>query len=103
MVNLIELIKNCRIMNKYIVVIEFDDLIEVDEKIYDLLCSMGHTEQLTEHSFLVATEQDVVYVRDSIKNSPYDVDSIFVITVESPAAWRKVMSDRDDIKGLLHE
>lgn len=90
-------------MNKYIVVIEFDDLIEVDEKIYDLLCYMGHTEQLTEHSFLVATEQDVVYVRDSIKNSPYNVGSIFVITVESPAAWRKVMSDNDDIKSLLHE
>lgn len=90
-------------MNKYIVVIEYNDFIEVEERIYDLLCSMGHTEQLTMHSFLIATEQDVVYVRDSIKNSPYDVDSIFVITVESPAAWRKVMSDSDDIKGLLHE
>ncbi len=73
-------------MNKYIVGIEYDELVEVDEKIYDLLCSMGHTEQLTEHSFLLATEQDVVYVRDSIKNSPYDVDSIFIISVESPAA-----------------
>lgn len=90
-------------MNKYIVVIEYNDFIEVEERIYDLLCSMGHTEQLTMHSFLIATEQDVVYVRDSIKDSPYDVDSIFVITVESPAAWRKVMSDSDDIKGLLHE
>ena len=90
-------------MNKYIVVIEYNDFIEVEERIYDLLCSMGHTEQLTMHSFLIATEQDVVYVRDSIKNSPYDVDSIFVITVESPAAWRKVMSDSDDIKGLVHE
>lgn len=90
-------------MNKYIVVIEYNDFIEVEERIYDLLCSMGSTEQLTKHSFLIATEQDVVYVRDSIKNSPYDVDSIFVITVESPAAWRKVMSDSDDIKGLLHE
>ena len=90
-------------MNKYIVVIEYNEFIEVEERIYDLLCSIGHTEQLTMHSFLIATEQDVVYVRDSIKNSPYDVDSIFVITVESPAAWRKVMSDSDDIKGLLHE
>ena len=90
-------------MNKYIVVIEYNDFIEVEERIYDLLCSIGHTEQLTMHSFLIATEQDVVYVRNSIKNSPYDVDSIFVITVESPAAWRKVMSDSDDIKGLLHE
>ena len=90
-------------MNKYIVVIEYNDFIEVEERIYDLLCSMGPTEQLTMHSFLIATEQDVVYVRDSIKNSPYDVDSIFVITVESHAAWRKVMSDSDDIKGLLHE
>ena len=42
-------------MNKYIVVIEYNEFIEVEEKIYDLLCSMGHTEQLTEHSFLVAT------------------------------------------------
>ena len=90
-------------MNKYIVVIEYNEFIEVEERIYDLLCSIGHTEQLTMHSFLIATEQDVVYVRNSIKNSPYDVDSIFVITVESPAAWRKVMSDSDDIKGLLHE
>lgn len=90
-------------MNKYIVVIEYDGLIEVDERIYDLLCSMGHTEQLTARSFLVATEQNVVYVRDSIKNSPYDVDSIFIISVKSPAAWRNVMSDSDDIKSLLHE
>ena len=90
-------------MNKYIVVIEYNEFIEVEERIYDLLCSIGHTEQLTMHSFLIATEQDVVYVRNSIKNSPYDVDSIFVITVKSPAAWRKVMSDSDDIKGLLHE
>ena len=89
-------------MNKYIVVIEYNEFIEVEERIYDLLCSIGHTEQLTMHSFLIATEQDVVYVRNSIKNSPYDVDSIFVITVKSPAAWRKVMSD-DDIKSLLHE
>lgn len=90
-------------MNKYIVVIEYNEFIEVEERIYDLLCSIGHTEQLTMHSFLIATEQDVVYVRNSIKNSPYDVDSIFVITVKSPAAWRKVMSDNDDIKSLLHE
>ena len=94
---------NIEDMNKYIVVIEYEDLIEVDERIYDLLCSMGHTEQLTAHSFLVATEQNVVYVRDAIKNSPYDVDSIFIISVKSPAAWRNVMSDSDDIKGLLHE
>lgn len=90
-------------MNKYIVVIEYNEFIEVEERIYDLLCSIGHTEQLTMHSFLIATELDVVYVRNSIKNSPYDVDSIFVITVKSPAAWRKVMSDNDDIKNLLHE
>lgn len=90
-------------MNKYIVVVEYDNLIEVDERIYDLLCSMGHTEQLTVRSFLIATEQDVLYIRDSIKNSPYDVDSIFIISVKSPAAWRNVMSDSDDIKGLLHE
>lgn len=90
-------------MNKYIVVIEYNEFIEVEERIYDLLCSIGHTEQLTMHSFLIATEQDVVYVRNSIKNSPYDVDSIFVISVKSPAAWRKVMSDNDDIKSLLHE
>lgn len=90
-------------MNKYIVVIEYNEFIEVEERVYDLLCSIGHTEQLTMHSFLIATEQDVVYVRNSIKNSPYDVDSIFVITVKSPAAWRKVMSDNDDIKSLLHE
>lgn len=90
-------------MNKYIVIIEYDGLIGVDEKIYDLLFSMGHVEQLTSRAFLLATEQDVVYVRDAIKNSPYDVDTIFVITVNSPAAWRKVMSDSDDIKSLLHE
>lgn len=90
-------------MNKYIVVIEYDDLMEVDERIYDLLCSMGHTEQLTVHSFLIATEQNVVFVRDSIKNSPYDINSIFVASVGTPAAWRKLMSDSDDIKDLLNE
>lgn len=33
-------------MNKYIVVIEYDDFIDGDEKIYNLACSMGHVEQL---------------------------------------------------------
>ena len=38
-------------MCKYIIVIEYDIFLEVDEKIYDLRCTLEHTEQLTYHSF----------------------------------------------------
>lgn len=90
--------------SRFIIVVEIGSSYEyTQERIYDLICSMGHAAQLTEHSFLLVTEQNAVYIRDAIKNSPYDVDGIFVISADAPAAWRKVMADNDDIKTLLHE
>ena len=89
---------------KYIIITEYNDTSGyTEEKLYDLCCSIGNCEQLTPHSFIVSCEQNARYIRDAIKNSPYEVDRIFVILADLPAAWRNVMCDTSDLKALLHE
>ena len=89
---------------KFIVITEYEDSSGYTEgKIYDLCCSIGKCEQLTRYSFLVICNQNAKYIRDAIKNSPYDISRIFVMKADLPAAWRNVMCDNTDLKELLHE
>lgn len=92
-------------MELYIVNIEFksDDSSYCSE-LEDLLISLGEVLCLTEHSYLLLAETTATVIRDAIKNSPYNIDRIFVAIVESPSAWRNLLSENSEIKSFLrHE
>lgn len=54
-------------MNKYMVVIEYDDFIDVDEKIYNLSCSMGHVEQLVKTLVKIWNSMHNLFIFDKSK------------------------------------
>ena len=90
-------------MRKYIVVVEYSHTSDASmEQIYDLICSIGQAEQLSEHAFLLVSKESAVFIRDAIKNSPYEVNRIFVANVGTPSAWRNLMADSLNIKELFH-
>ena len=91
-------------MNKiYIVILEyaFDSSTASTANIVEMLNSIGHTLQLSEHSFIMASPDEVKVIRDAIKNSPYDIDRIFVSEVSSPSAWSNLVPDNSEIKKYL--
>lgn len=89
---------------KYLIIVEYEDATGyTEEKVYDLCCSIGHTEQLTPHSFILSSELTAVSVRDAINNSPYEITSIFVSSIQSTAAWRNAMCENTDLKAILNE
>lgn len=91
-------------MSKYIVVVEYSNTCDtIIELIYNLICSIGHTEQLSEHAFLLSSKESAVFIRDAIKNSPYDINRIFVANTGIPSAWRNLMAENSNIKYLFHE
>lgn len=90
-------------MKKYIVIVEYYNFLEVSEKLYDLICSLGTTEQISEHAFLLYTDKTTIFIRDVIKNSPYNINRIFVASVALPAAWRNIMTSSVELKELFHE
>ncbi len=87
----------------YIIIIEYavGYPSEVDDKVQELLASMGRELRLTEHAFFLMTDATSVIIRDALKNSPYNIDRIFVAQVNSPSAWRNMISDNTDIKSFL--
>ena len=87
----------------YIIVLEYlsDDVGGVTSSILEMLISIGWTLQLSSHSFMMSSVDTAVVIRDAIKNSPFDIDSIFVAKVTSPAAWRNLVADNNDVKTFL--
>ena len=78
-------------MSKYIVIVEYSNTCDtIIEQIYNLICSIGRTEQLSEHAFLLSSKESAVFIRNAIKNSPYDVNRIFVANTSAPSAWRNL-------------
>lgn len=91
-------------MSKYIVVVEYSNTCDaIIEQTHNLICSIGHTEQLSEHAFLLSSKESAVFIRDAIKNSPYDINRIFVANIGIPSAWRNLMAENSNIKYLFHE
>lgn len=91
-------------MSLQIVVIEYplDEGGHNMEKVYDLICSYGSCEQLTEHSFLLNSDIPSTELRDAIKDTLVFVDSIFLSNVKPSAAWRNLMCDNEDIVNMYH-
>ena len=87
----------------YIIIIEYTAGFssDIDDKMQELLSSIGQEMRLTEHSYFLSTDATPVIIRDAIKNSPYNVERIFVAQVSSPSAWRNLISDNSDIKAFL--
>lgn len=91
-------------MSKYIVVVEYSNTCDaIIEQTYNLICSIWHTEQLSEHAFLLSSKESAVFIRDAIKNSPYDINRIFVANIGIPSAWRNLMAENSNIKYLFNE
>lgn len=90
-------------MRKYIVIVEYYDFLDISERLYGLMSSLGTTEQISEHAFLLYTDKTAIFIRDVIKNSPYDINRIFVASIALPAAWRNIMASSIDLKELFHE
>lgn len=88
---------------KYIIVLEYgiESIREGIPNIVEMLNSIGKTVQLTTHSFMMLSVDTAVVIRDAIKNSPFDIESIFVAEVDSPAAWRSLVADNNDVKTFL--
>lgn len=91
-------------MDKYLIVIEYS-LPEIDyvKKIIDYLKLKGTCLQLTDHSFLLASENTAAELRDYIKVFEEGIQRVFVSKVTPPAAWFSSLSDSLSIKALFHE
>ncbi len=89
--------------NKYIIILEYstDNIGDSISNIVEMLNSIGKTLQLSTHSFMMLSVDSAVVIRDAIKNSPFDIESIFVAEVDSPAAWRSLVADNNDVKTFL--
>lgn len=87
----------------YIIVLEYssDDVGNFLPGILEMLNSIGKTLLLSGHSFMMVSVDTAVIIRDAIKNSPFDIESIFVGEVSSPAAWRNLVADNSDVKAFL--
>lgn len=87
----------------YIIVLEYssDDIGNFLPSIVEMLNSIGQTLQLSSHSFMMSSVDTAVVIRNAIKNSPFDIKSIFVAEVSSPAAWRNLSADNNDVKTFL--
>lgn len=87
----------------YIIVLEYimNDVEDLTSGITALLETIGYTLRLSEHAYMLASVDSATVIRDAIKNAPFDIDRIFVSEVSSPAAWRNLLSDNNDIKALL--
>ncbi len=87
----------------YIIILEFGpgDIDGENPSIMKMLESIGLTLRLAEHAFLMASFDTVTIIRDAIKNSPYDIERIFVSEVNSPAAWRNLVAENNDVKSFL--
>lgn len=89
----------------YVVVLELQisDGEEVSSDITALLESIGYTLRLSEHAYMLASVDSATVIRDAIKNSPFDVERIFVSEVSSPAAWRNLLAENNEIKAFLRD
>lgn len=87
----------------YIILLEYSSLYNTEDNgvIVAMLASIGHVLQLSEHAFIMASADSAVVIRDAIKNSPYEIGRIFVAEVSSPAAWRNLISDNNELKSIL--
>lgn len=88
---------------KYIIILEYstDDVGGILPNVVEMLNSIGRTLQLSKHSFMMLSVDAAVVIRDAIKNSPFEIESIFVAEVNSPAAWRNLAADNNDVKTFL--
>ncbi len=91
-------------MEKYIVIVEYpDEMVEISREIYECLKTKGNCLQLTQHSFMLAAVATAVELRDVIKGTNKQVESVFVSKMALPAAWSNSQSESSDIKALFHE
>ena len=89
----------------YIIVLEYttNDIEEVIPGIISMLESIGYTLRLSEHAYMLASVDSATVIRDAIKNSPFEIGRIFVSEVSSPAAWRNLAADNNDVKAFLRD
>ena len=91
-------------MEKYLIVIEYSmSEIDILKRINDYLKNKGKCLQLTEHSFLLASENSAAELRDYIKVFEEGIQRVFVSKVTPPATWFSSLSDNSSIKALFHE
>lgn len=59
--------------------------------------------KLTESSYLILCNNTTVEVRDFIINNVDKIDRIFVGEAGDSAAWRNLLTDSENIKGLYNK
>lgn len=89
----------------YIIVLEYimNDVEDLTSGITALLETIGYTLRLSEHAYMLASVDSSTVIRDAIKNAPFDIDRIFVSEVSSPAAWRNMVAENNEIKAFLRD
>lgn len=91
-------------MEKYLILVEYSvSEIDILKRIDDFLRMKGKCLQLTEHSFILATEISATELRDEIKSSIEGIQRVFVSKITPPAAWFRSMSENSSIKSLFNE
>lgn len=91
-------------MEKFIIIVEYpNEMVEISREIYEYLKSKGNCLQLTYHSFMLSADVTAVELRDVIKGTHNQVESVFVSKMALPAAWSNSLSESSDIKALFHE
>lgn len=90
-------------MNKYIIVIYWNpELIPDTSNLENLLDSNFKRVKLTEDSYLIASNNSPVEIRNYVMSKISNISRIFVGEMKESAAWRNMLTDSEIIKQLFN-
>ena len=90
-------------MYLYIIIIEWEkNILPETTSLQDLLSANFTSRSITENSYLVLSNNSSVEIRNYILNNIKHLNRIYVGEMSTAAAWRKAMSDSDEIKEMFN-
>lgn len=83
-----------------VVIIEDKNLDMITSVIESYFTEIGLFLKLTRHAYLLKTDSTPVEVRDNLKKYSEEVE-IFISQLTTPAAWRNIDAESDEIKNVF--
>lgn len=90
-------------MSVFLIIIEWNpELIPESSGLEKLLDSNFKWVKLTEQSYLIASNNSPVEIRNYLTNKLSNISRIFVGEMKESAAWRSMLTDSEQIKQIFN-